>query len=141
MQGELSFGEVQGTAGQGMSVFMHYFNQHHNTDNSITTNYGIHRSLPTMDFSLKNNPHILIQIEDLEYRRAAICKENELNRFEKTGWFDPQWKSKTGLNYRSFNDKDGKKFYYQFEPIKPNEDFSALSEKIVNDLQTITNTK
>jgi len=124
----------------GMSLFLQYFNENFNKNNIINTNYGINNSRPTMDFLIrKNDLNVLIQIEDLEYRYAVVCKENQLEYFERIGWFNPKWQSKRGLNYRSYNDKYGKKFYYQFELLKRNEDFNILSEKIINDIMKIMN--
>jgi hypothetical protein len=122
----------------GMSIFIQYFNANYNKDNKIKTDYSINNTRPTMDFLKKvKGLNVLIQIEDLEYRHAVVCKENQLKYFEKNGWFNQKWTSKRGLNYRSYKDRNGRKFYYQFELIEPNEKFSNLSKKIISDLNNI----
>jgi len=128
----------------GMSLYLQYFNDNFNKDNSIITNYGINHARPSMDFRIeKDDLDVLIQVEDLEYRYAVECREDQLAYFENIGWFDPEWRSPKGLKYRTYKRKDtntsGKMFYYQFEILNKDEDFDKLSKKIIKDINTMIN--
>lgn len=84
---------------------------------------------------------VLIQLENGEYRKAVVGERKHeeafLKEFESIGWFDAEWRSPRNLRYRSYENKNGTKMWFQIPETVNDMDYDVLSEKIKKDLDNI----
>lgn len=105
---------------------------------SVSLDTAINNGKPTITFIWKvPNYEVQIQIEDTEYRRAVVCKEVELDQFFKCGWFDKEYRTRSGLKYRRYrNMKSDRHWHGQIQKSKVGgQPFKDICDMALKDLE------